>query len=162
MGLTRSTRNEFGNPLGHASRVEEPAVRGYSVLMSISLRRLAHSHCLRTMAVLAWLMLVSTSLLAAPMLMGTGVATQTVQTPSEYQHQDMTKMQLGPTLTSDMSCCNDFTFQGCNCHSLCGSVLSPVAVPAPAPVMFATTYVRLFDQRAPAPNTMPPLRPPSA
>lgn len=130
--------------------------------MTISLRRLAHSHCLRTMAVLAWLMLVSTSLAAAPMLMGTDAAPQAVQTTSSHQHQGMASMQQGPTLTSDMSCCNDYTVPGCSCHSLCGNVLSPVAVLAPAPMMFAATYARLFDRRAPAPNAVPPLRPPSA
>ncbi len=130
--------------------------------MTFSLRRLARAHCLRTMALLAWLMLVSTSLAASPMLMGTDAGPQAVQTTSSHQHHGMASMQQGQTLTSDMSCCNDYMVHGCSCHSLCGNVLSPVAVLAPAPVMFAATYVRLFDLRAPAPNTVPPLRPPSA
>ncbi len=50
---------------------------------------------------------------------------------------------------------------GCNCHSLCGNILPPVSLLVPAPQMFAAMYARVFDQRAPAPNTVPPLRPPS-
>ncbi len=129
--------------------------------MTISLRRLVRSHCLRTMAVLAWLMLVSTSLAAAPMFMGANGAPQAVHATSEHQHHGMASMQQAPTQASDMSCCNDHTVQGCSCHSLCGNVLSPVAVLAPAPVTFAATYARLSDRRAPAPNALPPLRPPS-
>lgn len=129
--------------------------------MTISLRRLARSHCLRTMAVLAWLMLVSTSLAAAPMLMGTDGAPHAMQTTSSHQHHVRASLQQAPTLAADMFCCNDPMAPDCSCHSLCGIVLSPVSVLAPAPMMFATTYAPSFDQRTLAPNTVPPLRPPS-
>lgn len=129
--------------------------------MTISLRRLAHSRYLRMMAVLAWLMLASTSLIAAPMSMGKDGAPQVVQSTSGHQHQGMARMQQVATPAPDMSCCNKHMVRGCGCHSVCGNVLSLVAVLTPFPVMFAVTYARLFDRRAPAPNTVPPLRPPS-
>jgi hypothetical protein len=130
--------------------------------MTVSLRSLVRSHCLRTMAVLAWLMLVSTSLFAAPMLMGAGGALQeAVPTASGHQHQGMAGMHQESTLTSDMTCCNPHMVQGCDCHSLCGNVLSPLAVSTPAPLLLAATHGHVFQRRAPAPNTVPPLRPPS-
>ncbi len=113
------------------------------------------------MALLAWLMLVSTSLFAAPMLMGAAGVPQAVPTTSSHQHQGMAGMHQGSTLTSDMTCCNAHMVHGCDCHSLCGNVLSPSAVLTPAPLMLAATHGPLFQRRAPAPNTVPPLRPPS-
>ena len=129
--------------------------------MNFSLRLLARSRCLRVLSVMAWLMLVSSSLVAAPMLMGANGATQGVQTESSHQHHDMATMQQGSMLAPDLSCCNDHMVQGCNCHSLCGNLLSPVSVLAPASMSFAAVYAQVFDPTAPAPNTVPPLRPPS-
>jgi hypothetical protein len=113
------------------------------------------------MALLAWLMLVSTSLFAAPMLMGAAGAPQAVPTASGHQHQGMAGMHQESTLTSDMTCCNPHMVQGCDCHSLCGNVLSPLAVSTPAPLLLAATHGHVFQRRAPAPKTVPPERPPS-
>ena len=52
--------------------------------------------------------------------------------------------------------------QGCDCRSVCGSLMHSVAVVIPTPVLFAAVYGLPFPIRAPSPNTTVPLRPPLA
>ncbi|TAM42175.1 MAG: hypothetical protein EPN32_05975 [Rhodanobacter sp.] len=109
-------------------------------------------------------MLVSTSLVAGPMAMGVdpgdspiahAVATTSVAQPdgSVFSNHAVSDMP-------DRACCGDPMVQGCDCHSVCASVVHSVAVSIPTPVFFAIVYRLPSPIRAPSPNTVAPLRPP--
>jgi len=131
--------------------------------MTVSLRRLGRSRGLRTLAVLAWLMLISSSLAAAPMAMGMhGGAAHAMAATSVVLHHDSALSSHPAANMPDHACCGDRMAQGCHCHSVCGSVLHSVAVVVPVPVLFVVVYGSPYTVRAPSPNTAVPLRPPLA
>src|SRR6185312_1276411 len=126
-------------PAGPASRVEGRRMRRYPPGMTVSLRRLARSRGLRTLAALAWLMLVTTALAL---------------------HHGSALSNHPAASMPDRDCCGDQMAQGCHCHSVCGSVLHSVAVVVPTAMLFAVVYGPPAAVRAPSPNTAVPLRPP--
>jgi hypothetical protein len=129
--------------------------------MIVSLRRLGRSRGLRTLAVLAWLMLVSSFLAAAPMAMGMhGGAAHAMAATSVAPQHDSARSNHPAASMPGHACCGDQMAQGCHCHSVCGSVLHSVAVVVPAPVLFVVVYGSPSPVRAPSPNTAVPLRPP--
>ena len=148
-------------PAGPASRVEGRRMRRYPPGMTVSLRRLARSRGLRTLAVLAWLMLVSTALVAAPMEMGMhGSAAHAMAATGVALHHGSARSNHPAASMPDRACCGDQMAQGCHCHSVCGSVLHSVAVVVPTAMLFAVVYGPPAAVRAPSPNTAVPLRPP--
>lgn len=133
--------------------------------MTISLRWLARSWGLRTLAGLAWLMLVSTSLAAGPMQMdmhggGSSVAHVEAATSVVHNHGSAFSTHLASSMPGH-ACCGDPVTQGCDCHFVCAGVVHSVAVVVRAPVFFASVYDLPSRIRAPSPNTAVPLRPPS-
>ncbi|OOG58234.1 hypothetical protein B0E47_05045 [Rhodanobacter sp. B05] len=112
---------------------------------------------------LAWLMLVSSSLAAAPMAMGMhGSAAHAMVATGVILHHGSARSNHPAASMSDHACCGDRMAQGCHCHSVCGSVLHSVTVVVPAPVLFVVVYGSPSTVRAPSPNTAAPLRPPLA
>lgn len=149
-------------PSEPASRVEDARNHGYSPPMIASLRPFAHSRCLRAMGILAWLMLVVTSAIAAPMEM----PSQSAQ-PAEAA-ASMTGAHChdgGPTSDSAMGvyhqadCCGSPVALGCQCPTMCISVV-PTPLAMIAAVQLSTSYRMPPRIVAPAPNSAPPLRPP--
>jgi len=131
--------------------------------MTVSLRRLARSRGLRTLALLAWLMLISTSLAAAPMGMAMhGSAAHAMAATGAAPHHGAAVSNHPAANMADRACCGDQMASGCHCHSVCGSVLHSVTVVVPTAMPFAVVYGPPSSVRAPSPNTAVPLRPPLA
>lgn len=123
------------------------------------------------MAVLAWLLLVSTSLVAGPMVAGPmamGVhggdpsAMHLMAATSAADHHGQAFVNHPTADMPDHACCGDPVAQVCDCHFVCASVVHSVAVVIPTPVLFAIVYGPPSRIRAPSPNTAAPLRPPLA
>ncbi|MFA6230456.1 MAG: hypothetical protein WC617_09810 [Rhodanobacter sp.] len=131
--------------------------------MNFSLRWLKRSVSLRTLAVLAWLMLASTSVGAAPSDMGVAAmhAGQAVASVNSGQPANMGSMAHGVHGMTGQSCCGGHLSQGCNCHSACGNALPSVLAFVAMSASFATVYARPSLTPAPSPNPAPPWRPPS-
>jgi hypothetical protein len=135
----------------------------YSSRMMISLRHFARSRCLRVMGVLAWLMLASTSVMAAPMNMATHheSATRLMAAagsghcpPAESAAHSVPAHQASP------GCGGGLASTDCHCATMCASV-TPVTLTQMTSVPLSPAYDRSLRIIAPEPNTAPPLRPPS-
>jgi hypothetical protein len=132
--------------------------------MIVSLRPFARSRCLRVMGALAWLMLVSTSLLAAPMSMS-GHHVSSVQgvvlATSYHCPPDGTTTDAVPAHVASADCCTGHNaMSGCHCATMCAN-LAPFTLPLIAEVPLSVVYDMPSRVTAPSPNTAPPLRPPS-
>ena len=133
--------------------------------MTASLRPFARSRCLRVIGVFAWLMLVTTSLAAAPM------GTQAQDAQSIHAAASTTAAHCrddGPASDSaaaagihhQAGCCGGWAVPSCHCAAMCAS-----AVPATLALIAAMPLSAGYDMpsrlMAPSPNTAVPLRPPA-
>jgi hypothetical protein len=131
------------------------------MMMIASLRPFARSRCLRVMGLLAWLMLVATSLSAAPtgMPMDAAPVHAAASVTGVHCHQHM--LAKGSAATAHESvCCSGHAVAGCYCAAMCVSTL-PTALKMIAAVPLSARYDMLPPLVAPSPNSMPLLRPPS-
>lgn len=145
------------------SRVEAAGNHGYSPRMTASLRPFARSRCLRVMGVLAWLMLVTSSLAAAPLGMEGHSAHSrhaVVATVGEPCHYDATAKASQSSCLDHDGCCGDLAGHSCDCAAMCSSVLpsTPSAITGSAAI--TVVYGAPSRASAPSPDTAPPLRPP--
>ena len=131
--------------------------------MTASLRPFARSRCLRVMGVLAWLMLVTTSLAAAPMGMQAHDAPPihaATSVAGDRCHHDGLAMDSAASTHHLAGCCGSQAMPGCHCAAMCAS-----AVPATLTMIAAAPVSISYDMppriMAPSPDTAPPLRPPS-
>lgn len=128
--------------------------------MTFSLRHLSRSRTLRVLAVMAWLMLVTTSLIAAPMpaaSVGGESSHAALVSHHHYRHGDHAGSHAAAAASG---CCQGHMGAACHCASLCGIAL------VPAPGHFALSWIvpstgRAYGAaRAPTRILLPPLRPP--
>ncbi|WEN15766.1 hypothetical protein PY254_03580 [Rhodanobacter sp. AS-Z3] len=132
--------------------------------MTASLRPFAHSRCLRVMGVLAWLMLVTTSLAAAPREMGghsAHVTHVTVAAVGHTCHHGATA-KSSPSSCLDDGCCGDLAGHSCHCATMCSSVLPAAPAVIASPTTVALVYGQPSSVSTPSPDTGPPMRPPLA
>ncbi|MFK2900733.1 hypothetical protein ISP15_10335 [Dyella jejuensis] len=116
------------------------------------------SHCLRAVALLAWLMLA----VSFP---------QPAMTTASASVQDAAGMASGMKMVAQHTarehchaghCCGEASQAHCHCHALCGSVL-PAAIPAWfGPIALAAMIMPMRGADAPMFQPLPPLRPPAA
>jgi hypothetical protein len=133
--------------------------------MTVSLRLFARSRCLRAAGALAWLMLVVTSLVAAPPDMegpaahAMHAAVATVDGHDAHDTRDSAPPE---------ACCGDHATghgdqAGLHCH--CASTCSSALPSFPGVNVHAIGLVMAYDMasraNAPSPATAPPLRPPA-
>jgi hypothetical protein len=132
--------------------------------MTTSLRPFARSHCLRVMGVFAWLMLVTTSLAAAPLGMGghsahvTHAAVAAVGQPCH--HGATAKTSQSSCL--DDGCCGDLAGHSCNCATMCSSMLPAAPAIITGSTAISVAYGLPSSANAPSPDKAPPMRPPLA
>ncbi len=136
--------------------------------MPVRLHHLACSRGLRALGMLAWLMLVLGSLTAMPTSMaqprhGAAHAMQAMAAESATHTQAPHATDAG-AVTCDPQQHGGHASTGhvCGCAGLCVSALpaAPSGLPGLAPTALA--YARPGRVQAPAPATVPPLRPPLA
>jgi hypothetical protein len=133
--------------------------------MTLSLRLLARSRRLRAMGVLAWLMLVINSLVAAP----TGMTGDphshplhaTVAAASEHCHHPAAATGSQPCCGDQAGCCGGMTAHACTCAAMCGTTLPPAAAVVLIPAAITASYAMPLPSSAPSLITAPPLRPPA-
>ncbi|MGH8192712.1 MAG: hypothetical protein ACREP2_14870 [Rhodanobacteraceae bacterium] len=133
--------------------------------MTVSLRTFARSRCLRVLGVLAWLMLATSSLQAAPLMIEAQpfVAAHAAATVHEHCNElPAARMASQPGHAPAMpmghgDCCHG----GCHCLAACGAVIT---VPrSMALQQFAPVPLPRFASTDPIPTlAAPPLRPPIA
>ncbi|MEO7198667.1 MAG: hypothetical protein ABIY56_00445 [Dokdonella sp.] len=134
--------------------------------MIASLRPFARSRCLRAMGVLAWLMLVVTSVAAAPMGMQAQdaqpiQATTSITGTNAHCHDGGPASDSAAHLHHQPDCCGSQAMPGCHCAAMCASAV-PTTLTMIAAVRLSTSYRMPPRIVAPAPNSAPPLRPPLA
>ena len=134
--------------------------------MIASLRPFARSRCLRAMGVLAWLMLVVTSVTAAPMGMQAQdaqpmQAATSITGTSAHCHDDGPANDSVVSVHHHADCCGSHVAAGCQCPAMCVSVV-PTTLTMIAAVRLSTRYRMPPRIVAPAPTSAPPLRPPLA
>ncbi len=110
------------------------------------------------MGVLAWLMLVVSSLSAAPMGMtGSSDALSVNATVTAViQHS---RSDAGADL---VTCCGGNATQACHCVAMCSATLPSLMAIVPAPSELTVSYGMLLTDGAPSLVTTPPWRPPAA
>ena len=144
------------------SRVEDLEYQGYSPRMTVSLRLFARSRCLRVMGVLAWLMLVTTSLAAAPMGMqgqdGPSIHPATSASAERCHHGELAN-NSATGIQHQPDCCGSQAVPGCHCAAMCASAV-PTTLTMIASVRLSAGYHMRPRIAAPSPNSAPPLRPP--
>lgn len=134
--------------------------------MIFSLRRLVRSRRLLAMGLLAWAMLVTHALAAAPMGMAgvphSHAAPATIAAASGHDHHPA-------TTEASRSCCDDqgvrcdgMTGHVCHCDAMCSTTLAPAMVVLDAPAAITVRYAMPLPGRAPSLDDAPPLRPPAA
>lgn len=133
--------------------------------MSPSLRLLARSRGLRALGLLAWLMLVLSSLATAPFGMAHAHAAPESGADTmaaEPAHPGMAHMlsQDDSTHVHD-NCCGGDLGQACGCFGLCASAVPPMSAGVTA-LPIALAYAPPLRVRAPSTPRVPPLRPPLA
>jgi hypothetical protein len=133
--------------------------------MTVSLRLFARSRCLRAIGALAWLMLVITSLAAAPLDME-GHAAHSMHTvvAAVGEHDAHGARDAG----TSRACCDDHAVGHgdqaglhCHCASMCGSVLPSCPGLGVHAIALAMTWGASPGISASTPVTAPPLRPPA-
>ncbi|MEO5829459.1 MAG: hypothetical protein ABIQ36_02720 [Rhodanobacter sp.] len=132
--------------------------------MTTSLRPFARSRCLRVMGVLAWLMLVTTSLAAAPLGMGGHAAhsrhAAVAAVGEPCLHGATAKTAQSSCL--DVGCCGDLAGHSCSCATMCSSVLPSAPAIIIGSTAISVAYGLPSSANAPSPDTAPPMRPPLA
>jgi hypothetical protein len=133
--------------------------------MTISLHLLARSRFLRAMGVLAWLMLVATSLTAAPLGMEGHTAHSThavIAAVGEHCHHGMHDAGSSGSCCDDHAgCCGGQAGLGCHCASMCSSALPTCSTTITGSSVLGAIYGAPARISAPSPATAPPLRPPT-
>ena len=130
--------------------------------MIASLRPFARSRCLRVMGVLAWLMLVATSLAAAPMgMQGQDAPSIHAATsiPAEHCHHGELANNSAVGVHHQPDCCGSPAVLGCHCPAMCASAV-PATLTMITTVPLSPSYSALLRITAPSPNAAPPQRPP--
>jgi hypothetical protein len=133
--------------------------------MTASLRPFIRSRGLRAMGALAWLMLVITSLAAAPLDMGRAHAHAmdglTAAVGEPLHHQGQSQAPSHDCCAQHDGCCGHQAGHACGCVGMCASAVPPT----PASLIAAWTGRSLYDRamrvHAPSVVAAPPLRPPS-
>lgn len=132
--------------------------------MSVSLRRIARSRGLRALGVLAWLMLALGALTTTPpgaagLDRGAMHATM-AQAGESAAHA---RMHHSAACCDLQGHCGGTTIDhGCACQGLCTYALPMPSADLIAPAPVAVAHARSNRERMPAPETVPPLRPPLA
>lgn len=133
--------------------------------MTLSLRSLARSRGLRALGLLAWLMLVITSLAAAPLGMAsthTHAMHAATAAVGEPMHHGSNHVPSHDCCAAHIHCCGTPAGHVCGCVGMCASALPPTpAGPVPGALM-AVVHPWPLRVHAPSAPTAPPLRPPSA
>jgi hypothetical protein len=133
--------------------------------MIVSLRLFARSRCLRVMGVLAWLMLVTSSLAAAPL----GMEGHTVHSrhavvaalgePSYHgAHSAIARLSC---CDDSAGCCAGQAGNSCNCATACNNALPSAFAAVLGSSALGVAYGAPSRITAPSPYTAPPLRPPA-
>ena len=130
--------------------------------MIVSLRPFARSRCLRAMGVLAWLMLVVTSVAASPMGMHAQDAQPMQMATSiagSHCHDGEPASDSAAHLHQQPDCCGSQAMPGCHCAAMCAGAV-PTTLTMIAAMRLSTSYHRSPRIVALSPNSAPPLRPP--
>lgn len=118
--------------------------------LPLTLRRVADSRLLRVIALLGWL-LMTVFLPAANVMAG--------ETPASHAAAGSPAMMAAQHADH---CCGGTAHPQCHCETLCGSVMLPSVPPLFGPMRLADVHVSMRGIDAPAPESVPPLRPPAA
>lgn len=114
------------------------------------------------MGIFAWLMLVVTSVAAAPMGMQAQDA-QSIQAATSISgvhcHNDGLAGDSAADVHQRADCCGGQAVPGCHCPAMCVSAV-PATLTMLATVRLSISYRMPPQIVAPAPNSAPPLRPP--
>jgi hypothetical protein len=114
------------------------------------------------MSVFAWLMLVITSVRAAPeglfALNASSVHVATSMAGGHCHHDESAADAAAVHHSAD--CCGGHAAALCHCPAMCATVV-PAATAMIAPVPLLARYGMPLQMLAPSPYTAPPLRPPS-
>lgn len=114
------------------------------------------------MSVLAWLMLVVTSLAAAPLEAPCAhphAVHATAAAVGEPSHHGMEHRASHDCCQDHAGCCG--ANHACGCAGMCASVLLPVPAGVTAATALAAIYALPLRVHAPSVDSAPPLRPPS-
>jgi hypothetical protein len=115
------------------------------------------------MSVFAWLMLVITSVTAAPGGMPVPDASSVHAATSmagDRCHHDGPATRSVAAVHHLADCCGGHAASGCHCPAMCATVV-PAALAMIAPMPLSVRYGMPLQALAPSPDTAPPLRPPS-
>jgi hypothetical protein len=132
--------------------------------MIVSLRPFARSRCLLAMGILAWLMLVTSSLIAAPLGMDGHAAHSihaVVAAVGEHCHDGASTVISTSCGDDHAGCCGSQPGASCNCAAMCSSVLPSASATIAGSTLVAVAYGLPSRISAPSPDTAPPLRPPT-
>lgn len=134
-------------------------------VMTASLRPFARSRGLRALVLMAWLMLVITSLAAAPLGMGSAPAhamhAATAAVGEPLHHAASGHAPSHDCCEQHADCCGNPTGHVCGCVGMCASALPPTPASVVVASWIATAYAPPLRLHAPSAPTAPPLRPPS-
>ncbi|MCX7514254.1 hypothetical protein [Frateuria sp. STR12] len=132
--------------------------------MTASLRPFARSRGLFAVGLLAWLMLVVTSLAAAPLGMGSAYAHSVHEATAavgEPLHHGLSHVPSHDCCEQHDGCCGHATAHVCGCVGMCASALAPMPASLLTASAVSAGYGHPTRIHAPTLPAAPPLRPPS-
>jgi hypothetical protein len=123
---------------------------------SFSLHHLAASRLLRVMALLGWLLMTVSLPIAG------GPNGSALNQRAEVSSMTMHTHDVAIAGQHAEHCCGTAAHPSCHCEAMCGSVLLPSVPVLFGPARLAAAHLSMRGVDAPAPDLIPPLRPPAA